>query len=167
VLTLFKGFVKSQRPGLDIDDVATGETWFGEDAMNKGLCDALQTTDDVLLQLLSDGKEIFSVKYAPPRTGAAALLGGAGAGVGGGGGGWGALRAAALGVAGFAAAAGGDAAGAFAGSSLGLGGGGAGNGNGGVMAVDGERAAEKVMARDGYYAMWDAPYGDDADELVF
>jgi hypothetical protein len=35
------------------------------------------------------------------------------------------------------------------------------------MAVDVERAAEKVMARDGYYAMWDAPYGDDADELVF
>ena len=35
--------------GADIDVVATGETWFGADALKRGLCDELKTTDDVLL----------------------------------------------------------------------------------------------------------------------
>ena len=41
VLTLFKTFVKQQRPKLVIDEVATGETWFGADAMKRDLCDEL------------------------------------------------------------------------------------------------------------------------------
>jgi len=45
IFNLFKGFVKSQRPQLDIENVATGETWFGEDAMERGLCDELGTSD--------------------------------------------------------------------------------------------------------------------------
>ena len=106
VLTLFKTFVKQQRPKLVIDEVATGETWFGADAMKRDLCDELKTTDDVLLELLAAGREIFSVKYRPPQSGPAALLA---AGGGGATRGWaprraaaaaaGALRAAALGVA--------------------------------------------------------------------
>ena len=47
VLTLFKAFVAQQRPSLNIDEVATGETWFGADALERGLCDELKTTDDV------------------------------------------------------------------------------------------------------------------------
>lgn len=38
VLVLFRGFVAENRPSLDIDKVATGETWFGEDALKMGLC---------------------------------------------------------------------------------------------------------------------------------
>merc|ERR1719199_384537 len=45
----FKAFVATQRPQLDIDAVATGETWFGEDAVARKLCDELKTFDDVLL----------------------------------------------------------------------------------------------------------------------
>ena len=78
VLTLFKTFVKQQRPKLVIDEVATGETWFGADAMKRDLCDELKTTDDVLLELLAAGREIFSVKYRPPQSGPAALLAGGG-----------------------------------------------------------------------------------------
>lgn len=59
ILTLFKSFVGQQRPQLDIDNVATGETWFGEDALKQKLCDELKTTDDVLLELLKAGSEIF------------------------------------------------------------------------------------------------------------
>jgi signal peptide peptidase SppA len=140
VLTLFKTFVKTQRPKLVIDDVATGETWFGADALKRDLCDELKTTDDVLLELLATGSEIFSVKYRPPQSGPAALLAGAGDDARssiGGGNGWGALRAAALGVAGFAQAAGG----------LGSNFGGAYGSSGEALAVDGADVAGKVMAR--------------------
>ena len=144
VLTLFKTFVKTQRPKLVIDDVATGETWFGADALKRDLCDELKTTDDVLLELLATGSEIFSVKYRPPQSGPAALLAGAGDDARssiGGGNGWGALRAAALGVAGFAQAAGG------LGSGLGSNLGGAYGSSGEALAVDGADVAGKVMAR--------------------
>ena len=33
IFALFKAFVGRHRPQLDIDAVATGETWFGEDAV--------------------------------------------------------------------------------------------------------------------------------------
>ena len=69
VLTLFKAFVAQQRPSLNIDEVATGETWFGADALKRGLCDELKTTDDVLLGMLADGAEIYSVKYQPRPSG--------------------------------------------------------------------------------------------------
>ena len=43
IFTLFKAFVQRHRPQLDIDAVATGETWFGEDALERQLADSLQT----------------------------------------------------------------------------------------------------------------------------
>merc|ERR1740136_335359 len=55
IFALFKGFVGKQRPQLDIDKIATGETWFGEDAIERNLADALQTYDDLLLELHSSG----------------------------------------------------------------------------------------------------------------
>lgn len=182
VLTLFKTFVKQQRPKLVIDEVATGETWFGADALKRDLCDELKTTDDVLLELLAAGREIFSVKYRPPQSGPAALLAGGGGGdddarmgasANGGGGGWGALRAAALGVATFAQAAGGlpgsavglPFSGSYPGSSF---------GNGEALAVDGADAAGKVMARGGRYLGEEDYVGggifsavDDEDEVYF
>ena len=46
---IFKRFVTEQRPGLDIERVATGEHWLGRRAKDLGLCDALVTSDDYLL----------------------------------------------------------------------------------------------------------------------
>jgi hypothetical protein len=164
VLVLFKTFVASQRPSLDIDLVATGETWFGADALAKGLCDELKTTDDVLLDMLSTGAEIFSVKYKPNKGGAlASLTGGGDASVqSGGNGGWGALRALALGVAGFAGAAGGLSGDVMKDDFSGLGGlGGLNRANGGALAMDATRTSEKVMARDGRYG------GDDDEGMYF
>ena len=77
ILRLFKEFVKSQRPQLDIDNVATGETWFGEDALERGLCDELGTADDVLLEFVDKGYEVYEVEYDPaPQGGVGGLLGG-------------------------------------------------------------------------------------------
>jgi len=75
VLVLFKDWVKTQRPVLDIDAVATGETWFGPDALERKLVDELITSDDVLLQKFDEGCEIFSVKYEEPKKAGGALAG--------------------------------------------------------------------------------------------
>jgi serine protease SohB len=46
---LFKGFVREYRKELDLDKVATGEYWYGEQALELGLVDQLATSDDYLL----------------------------------------------------------------------------------------------------------------------
>ncbi len=45
---LFKSFVGEHRPQLDMASVATGEVWFGRQALGKGLIDGIQTSDDYL-----------------------------------------------------------------------------------------------------------------------
>ncbi|HEJ0102854.1 MULTISPECIES: protease SohB [Serratia] len=60
---LFKRFVHEQRPSLDIDSVATGEHWFGSQAKEKGLIDAIGTSDDLLIAEL-DNHEVIAVRYA-------------------------------------------------------------------------------------------------------
>lgn len=65
ILTLFKGFVKENRPSLDIETVATGETWVGQDALEKGLCDELATVDDVLVDYVEQGYNVYQVRYNP------------------------------------------------------------------------------------------------------
>ncbi len=47
---LFKAFIANYRPELDLAKVATGEHWFGQQALELGLIDALQTSDDYLMQ---------------------------------------------------------------------------------------------------------------------
>lgn len=64
VLSLFKGFVNEQRPSLDIEKVATGEVWFGPDALKEKLVDELATADDVLLRHADAGAEVLSVQYS-------------------------------------------------------------------------------------------------------
>lgn len=63
---LFKEFVASQRPGLDIDQVATGEHWYGKRALDLKLCDELKTSDDFLLER-SEETRIFEVKYVTKK----------------------------------------------------------------------------------------------------
>ena len=60
---MFKGFVHEHRPELDIAKVATGEYWYGSKALELGLVDQIQTSDDYLLQA-NENKKIFSVKYS-------------------------------------------------------------------------------------------------------
>lgn len=59
---LFKEFVAEHRPSLDIAKVATGETWFGKKALEMGLVDKIQTSDDYLLQASKNNK-VVQVKY--------------------------------------------------------------------------------------------------------
>lgn len=47
---LFKEFVKSNRPKLNLDDVATGEYWFGRRALELNLVDEIISSDDYLFK---------------------------------------------------------------------------------------------------------------------
>jgi ClpP class serine protease len=66
ILEQFSNFVKLNRPTLDIDSVATGETWFGQAALEKGLCDEIKPVDDVLLSYVDLGYNVYEVEYSPP-----------------------------------------------------------------------------------------------------
>ncbi|NNH88401.1 protease SohB [Acinetobacter terrae] len=50
---LFKHFVEKYRPQLNVEKVATGEHWYGKDALELNLVDKLQTSDEYLLGLLT------------------------------------------------------------------------------------------------------------------
>mmetsp|Transcript_52227 Transcript_52227/g.83368 ORF Transcript_52227/g.83368 Transcript_52227/m.83368 type:complete len:591 (+) Transcript_52227:112-1884(+) len=72
----FSGFVKQNRPNIDIEDVATGEVWFGADALEKGLVDELQTSSEYIMQQIRNGHDVLEVSYKK----AAGGLGGLGLG---------------------------------------------------------------------------------------
>ncbi|WP_240222438.1 protease SohB [Rheinheimera hassiensis] len=59
---LFKQFVQDHRPQLDIDQVATGEHWFGYQALPLKLVDEIQTSDAYLLSQMPQ-RDLFQVRY--------------------------------------------------------------------------------------------------------
>ena len=59
---LFKDFVKTHRPQIDLEPVATGEYWYGTRAVDRGLVDELITSDDYLMKASQDA-ELFQVRH--------------------------------------------------------------------------------------------------------
>jgi serine protease SohB len=59
---LFKSFVSDNRPELDIARVATGEVWYGQNALEVGLVDSLQTSDAFVQKAMAD-QDVYEVKY--------------------------------------------------------------------------------------------------------
>lgn len=59
---IFKQWVKSHRPIVDVSRVATGETWVGMQAKERYLVDELNTSDDVLVRACKDA-DVFEVNY--------------------------------------------------------------------------------------------------------
>lgn len=59
---LFKAFVSKFRPQLNLAEVATGEYWYGEQAIQKLLVDEINTSDDYLMGL-SEHHQIVKVKF--------------------------------------------------------------------------------------------------------
>ena len=66
ILVLFRDFVAQNRPQLDIEKVATGETWFGTAALERNLCDEIKTVDDVVTEYIDDGFDVLEIEYRPP-----------------------------------------------------------------------------------------------------
>lgn len=64
---LFKSFVHQMRPSLDIESVATGEHWYGRQALENGLVDEIATSDEVIIRKM-DNFRILSVTYGKKKS---------------------------------------------------------------------------------------------------
>ncbi|MFK7852939.1 MAG: protease SohB [Granulosicoccus sp.] len=58
----FKQYVGERRPGLDIEAVATGEIWSGQDTLDLKLADQLSTSDQYLIDAC-DEREVLILSY--------------------------------------------------------------------------------------------------------
>jgi serine protease SohB len=65
--TLFKEYVSERRSKVDIEQVATGEVWYGSRALNVGLVDDIKTSDEYLSNLAKDNN-VFEVHYVERKT---------------------------------------------------------------------------------------------------
>ncbi len=63
---LFKEFVKQHRPALDIEQVATGESWFGQRALECKLVDELITSDEYIAKACENA-DVFEVSYVEKK----------------------------------------------------------------------------------------------------
>jgi len=72
---LFRDFVVEHRPKLDIEKVATGEHWYGSQALDLNLVDEIKTSDEFLLSAL-DSHDIFEIKMEKKKGLQDKLLGG-------------------------------------------------------------------------------------------
>jgi len=64
---LFKDFISQHRPQMVMQEVATGEVWYGKQAINNQLIDGLTTSDDYFMQQYKE-KDIFVVSFAEKKS---------------------------------------------------------------------------------------------------
>ena len=62
VHVLFKEFVTEHRPSVRIEEVATGEAWFGRRALDRSLVDELMTSDEYIVARCEQA-DVFQVRY--------------------------------------------------------------------------------------------------------
>jgi serine protease SohB len=59
---LFKHFILENRPELSIDKVATGEHWYGSQALTLGLIDGIMTSDEYIVHAAQE-QSVFEINY--------------------------------------------------------------------------------------------------------
>jgi serine protease SohB len=59
---LFKEWVKENRPIVDIDKIATGETWVGLQAKELDMIDMISTSDDYIVQACEQA-DVYEISY--------------------------------------------------------------------------------------------------------
>jgi len=59
---LFQEFVGSRRPQLDMEEVATGEAWYGQRALERKLVDDISTSDEYLTNACKE-RDVFEVQW--------------------------------------------------------------------------------------------------------
>ncbi|TVP51462.1 MAG: protease SohB [Halomonas sp.] len=64
---LFKEYVAERRPNMDIETIATGEIWYGSEALPKLLVDSVGTSEAYLVERMAQAR-VFTVKLEPPKT---------------------------------------------------------------------------------------------------
>ncbi|MDQ7730202.1 protease SohB [Halomonas sp. SpR8] len=64
---LFKSYVAERRPSMEIDTLATGEIWYGSEALSQLLVDSVGTSEAYLVERMAEAR-VFTVKLEPPKT---------------------------------------------------------------------------------------------------
>ncbi|MEM9604579.1 MAG: protease SohB [Pseudomonadota bacterium] len=64
---LFKEFVSEHRPQVDIDQIATGETWYGRRALGMKLIDEVSTSDDYLIKRVEE-VNVYDVRFVEHKS---------------------------------------------------------------------------------------------------
>ena len=59
---LFKNHIKNFRPKVDLDQIATGEHWYGANALELGLIDEIKTSDDFIVEW-AEQEDVFAIQY--------------------------------------------------------------------------------------------------------
>ena len=62
VHALFQEFVRANRPQVSIDEIATGEVWYGRRALEHRLVDELSTSDAYLMNACNDA-DVYEVRW--------------------------------------------------------------------------------------------------------
>jgi serine protease SohB len=62
---LFKQWVKDHRPSVDIDNIATGETWVGLQAKDRAMIDEVMTSDEYIMKACEEC-DVFAVRFDIP-----------------------------------------------------------------------------------------------------
>jgi serine protease SohB len=71
---LFQEFVHANRPQVPIDEIATGEAWYGRRALDRQLVDELSTSDAYLTRACEDA-DVFEVRWIEHKKPIERLLG--------------------------------------------------------------------------------------------
>lgn len=64
---LFKAHVAERRPQMDIDTLATGEIWYGSEALQLNLIDSVQTSEAYLFERIQEA-QVMRIALEPPQT---------------------------------------------------------------------------------------------------
>lgn len=59
---LFKRFIEEHRSGMDMGAIATGEVWTGLQALERGLIDAIETSDEWVMQQCREA-DVYNVSW--------------------------------------------------------------------------------------------------------
>ena len=73
---LFKAQIREHRPQVDVEQVATGEHWYGLRALELRLVDELRTSDDFLLEAAKE-RDLYAITFKRKRSLPERLLAGA------------------------------------------------------------------------------------------
>ena len=71
---LFQEFVNEQRPGVELEKVATGEAWYGRRAIELNLVDEIATSDEYLMRRCAEA-DVFEVRWVEHKKPLERLLG--------------------------------------------------------------------------------------------
>jgi serine protease SohB len=64
---LFKAQIREHRPQVDVEQVATGEHWYGVRALELKLVDELRTSDDLLLEAAKE-RDLYQISFKRKRS---------------------------------------------------------------------------------------------------